>query len=759
MLRLLQIFLGVFILRVQIMKTKTNSKSQSRLLSHASQSGLKRRPLARAMAVALSLSVAQSQAATINVTNESEIANPGCHLRDAIAAANSDSPVGACSAGSGADVIDLSAIAGKTLFPSLGEFAVNSNIQLNGHGVTIHFQNQARVFNVSGGHLDVKLLSIKSGKATDGGAVLVRNGASFTLRQSSISGSSADNGAGIYVASGSEANIIDSLIYQNTAGYGGGGINVVQGTLTMVNSTLSGNSAQFGGGISADGVVSLLHTTLQDNRGGVAAGIEVRRDGILRLTNSIISGSSSDDCKRTFTDNYGAYVYTYGVNLIAGGGAACSLGSSATLLTGSAGLGALSDNGGPTLTHLPLPDSPVLQAGADKLAPAGDDQRGTGFDRIAGHAVDLGAVELQQNIPQAGPNFIVTSTDDVDDGVCESGLFHCSLREAINAANDLAYQAIVDTTTITFHSEVFPATITLAGSELPRIQRDLIIEGLDTVIDANHNSRHFTINERHSLSLSHMTLQNGVGGRGRFGGAIDVKAGSKLTLDHVTLSGNSSELGGALFVSYSAIATISNSTFSGNSASSQAGAIWLFPGSVTLINSTLSGNSSARSGAIYTNFGHITLINSTVSGNSSLQGGAIGVNAKESRPGTLSMTNSIIANSLEGVDCEVNSFATLQLFGQNLIEDGSCNLGSINLSGDPRLGPLANNGGSTQTHLPLRGSPVIDAGVNGSNNEYVPGAYDQRGPGFPRVIDQTLDIGALEYFEVLIFKDGLEDPP
>src|SRR5205814_1982288 len=55
------------------------------------------------------------------------------------------------------------------------------------------------------------------------------------------------------------------------------------------------------------------------------------------------------------------------------------------------------------------------------------------------------------------------------------------------------------------------------------------------------------------------------------------------------------------------------------------------------------------------------------------------------------------------------------------------------------LDTLANNGGPTQTILLLPGSPAIDAGSNPANLD-----YDQRGSGFPRVVNGLPDIGAVE---------------
>ena len=62
---------------------------------------------------------------------------------------------------------------------------------------------------------------------------------------------------------------------------------------------------------------------------------------------------------------------------------------------------------------------------------------------------------------------------------------------------------------------------------------------------------------------------------------------------------------------------------------------------------------------------------------------------------------------------------------------------------DPIIGNLQDNGGPTYTHALLAGSPAIDAGgpYNGEGDP----SYDQRGEGYPRLVNDTVDLGAYEY--------------
>jgi len=147
----------------------------------------------------------------------------------------------------------------------------------------------------------------------------------------------------------------------------------------------------------------------------------------------------------------------------------------------------------------------------------------------------------------------------------------------------------------------------------------------------------------------------------------------------------------------------------------------------------------------------MTLVNDTVTDNDAHTGGGV----FHFNAGTATVRNSIIAGNLvdlDGVGPDV--FGAFASGGHNLIGDGSGSTGFANgVNGDmvgtadtpldPRLGPLANNGGPTQTHALRAGSPAIDQG-----EETDAPATDQRGVGRPRDGDgngsPAVDIGAFE---------------
>jgi hypothetical protein len=114
--------------------------------------------------------------------------------------------------------------------------------------------------------------------------------------------------------------------------------------------------------------------------------------------------------------------------------------------------------------------------------------------------------------------------------------------------------------------------------------------------------------------------------------------------------------------------------------------------------------------------------------------------------GTLRTRNTIIAaNTVSGPGSnrDPDLSGNLGSRGHNLVGDSTGGSGFDStdlLDVDPQLGPLQDNGGSTQTMALLPGSPAIDAG----DNRHAPD-WDQRGAGFPRIVNGTIDIGAFEF--------------
>ena len=175
-------------------------------------------------------------------------------------------------------------------------------------------------------------------------------------------------------------------------------------------------------------------------------------------------------------------------------------------------------------------------------------------------------------------------------------------------------------------------------------------------------------------------------------------------------------------------------------------------GTANLTNCTVSGNSAGDAGGGIA-AGSATLLNCTVVENIAHTGGGLFHGAG----GTFNVRNTIVALNLvdfTGTGPDVSGDFASQ--GHNLIGDPTDSTGFTNaVNGDrvgtsanpidPKLGPLANNGGRTKTHALLAGSPAID---HGDYNGAPP--TDQRGFGFARKKDGNgdgiaiVDIGAFE---------------
>ncbi|MCQ3939330.1 MAG: hypothetical protein DPW18_20140, partial [Chloroflexi bacterium] len=276
-----------------------------------------------------------------------------------------------------------------------------------------------------------------------------------------------------------------------------------------------------------------------------------------------------------------------------------------------------------------------------------------------------------------------------------------------------------------------------------------------------------------NLSLSDSVLSSNNGDLG--GGIIN---GGTATIANTAFIGNNATMGGGAIVNhpeYNGTVTITNSTISDNTAPNGGGIHNLtISGTVNISNSLLSGNSASGNGGSggngggISNFGNLELVNTTFFNNSSplvpnsYGGGVFNTGTLTITNSTFSensahigggianfnnlhYTNTIIANSTSGGDC-YNENGTVGTNSNNLVEINAASpyqCGIPLYAEDPQLGPLADNGGSTQTMSLLPGSPAIDAGGDDVCTD-----TDQRGATRPMDGDgdntATCDIGAFE---------------
>jgi hypothetical protein len=268
-----------------------------------------------------------------------------------------------------------------------------------------------------------------------------------------------------------------------------------------------------------------------------------------------------------------------------------------------------------------------------------------------------------------------------------------------------------------------------------------------------------------------------------------IDTGSTFDLIDSTVSGNNSVgLGAGLAIFTAGSATeavdidITRSTIAGNNAASGSGimALALFGAGagtpvLTIDSSTISGNDGTTPGVVLQSEGttavEASIVNSTISGNLDTHGGVY-ADLSGDGPFVVDIAHSTITDNVAGggsggVSVIDGAHAIIQhsIVGGNdgtdffsdpassydidwsIVSDTSGSAaaaaavagGTGNIVGDPQLGTLALNGGPTRTHLPLAGSPAVNAG-----NPAIVGAPALEQRGLARILDGRIDIGATE---------------
>lgn len=251
---------------------------------------------------------------------------------------------------------------------------------------------------------------------------------------------------------------------------------------------------------------------------------------------------------------------------------------------------------------------------------------------------------------------VVNNTSDTDDGTCDAA--HCSLREAINAANGTAGAA-----SITFNLST-PAIITLSG-QLPNIASDVTLTGpgaSQLTLSGNRAVRVLQVDSGAALTLDSLAVAYGnANGGGIYNSGM-------FTLTNSIVFSNTAVNGGGIY-NYFGTVVISGSTIANNSGSAGGGGILNWGGNVTVVNSTviqnvgsglvnvpsngvltimnsaIANNRGTNGGGIANFNSTVTLMGVTVSGNTSTSASGIGGGGILNNSGVMTLTNSTVSGN------------------------------------------------------------------------------------------------------------------
>ncbi|MEO8392024.1 MAG: choice-of-anchor Q domain-containing protein, partial [Chloroflexota bacterium] len=335
--------------------------------------------------------------------------------------------------------------------PVIASASTAGTLTINGNGATIE-RSSAETFRLievgSGGDLTLDGVTIRNGNGTWGGGIL-NYIATLTILNSTIAdNSSGSSGGGIWHYG--TLTVSGSTFSNNTASIEGGGLFNDQSSAIISNSTFFGNTAgTVGGGIENLGDVdthptmTVTNSTFSGNSALYGGNIDSRY-ATLTLNNSVIANNTNGgDCNNisgTVNANH---------SLIEDG--SCGVGTGPTYTNGNLSgdpllsAAGLANNGGSTLTIALQAGSPAINAGSNTLAvdvdgttPLAYDQRGSGFPRIVGVTVDMGAYEADAG----GANGTVSGTIFENDGLTPLSGTHAWVQAYIFDGGD--YVTAVD---------------------------------------------------------------------------------------------------------------------------------------------------------------------------------------------------------------------------------------------------------------------------------------------------------------------------
>ncbi len=334
--------------------------------------------------------------ATFTVTNTND--SGAGSFRQAVLDAN---------AAAGTDNIDF--VVTGTIVLTTGELVISDSVIVNGPGpanLTVSGNNASRIFrldSVAAKTVGIGGMTITGGNASGNGGAILNGGGNLQLGNVRITGNTATGEGGAiynaYFGGGNELAIGYSEISSNSANKNGA-IYFIGYILRIANSTIAFNTAtdSVGAILLQFAEAEIRNSTIVGNSANFVGGIQAQ-DSTLTLESTIVASNTDstgiNDINRTGSGTVNASNSLFHEDVTA---TSVINGTNTGNLIGiSPGLDVLGNSGGQTLAMRPQAGSPVIGVGSNSQGYP-TDQRGPGFARDAGGAVDIGAI--QRALPQ-----------------------------------------------------------------------------------------------------------------------------------------------------------------------------------------------------------------------------------------------------------------------------------------------------------------------------------------------------------------------
>lgn len=260
-----------------------------------------------------------AHAATIAVKTFADELNTNsvCSLREAIRAANLNTRVGACAAGSSTSADTITLAAGSYVLSragidenaaATGDLDLTGKLTITGAGAGSTFIDAAsldRVFDIRpGATVTLARLTIRNG-STDRNGGGIYNAGTLTLNNATVTAGSAGAGGGIFSMGTLTLNRTTVSSSYSSSGHGGG--LYIGGRATLTESSVRNNrSEDQGGGIQNAGALRIVRSTISGNGAFEGGGIyngSYQSQSTLTISNSTISSNHAEDLGAGISNN------------------------------------------------------------------------------------------------------------------------------------------------------------------------------------------------------------------------------------------------------------------------------------------------------------------------------------------------------------------------------------------------------------------------------------------------------------------------